>query len=78
MMKDVVIAYSCRECGTEQAILPQEAMAAGSVHCLQCGRQHGQLAEIQRELADRAREEGIRKAGQIYRMRPFRRKRMLP
>jgi hypothetical protein len=77
-MKDIVIAYPCRECEAGQAILLQGIGAPGILHCLQCGRQHGSLSEIQRELADRAREEGARKARQIYRTRPFRRKYSLP
>jgi hypothetical protein len=40
------------------------------VRCAQCGRKHGHLDEVQKELADKAREESSQKMQQIYRNRP--------
>ena len=70
MTTPVTIAYLCLKCGAEQAILPSKIEATGLVRCVQCGRQHGRLDEVQKELADSAREERMQKIRQIYRNRP--------
>jgi hypothetical protein len=40
------------------------------VRCAQCGRKHGRLDEVQKELASKAREESTQKLQQIYQNRP--------
>jgi hypothetical protein len=40
------------------------------VRCAQCGREHGRLDKVQKELASKAREESSQKVQQIYRNRP--------
>jgi DNA-directed RNA polymerase subunit RPC12/RpoP len=70
MKTPVTIAYLCLKCGAEQAILPSKIEATGLVQCVQCGRKHGRLDEVQKQLANSAREEGSQKARQIYRNRP--------
>jgi Zn ribbon nucleic-acid-binding protein len=70
MTKPITFAYPCPKCGARQAILPSKSEAAGIVQCVQCGRKHGLLDEVQKELASKAREESSRKLQQIYRNRP--------
>ena len=70
MTTPIAIAYPCPKCGAGRAILPPKIEAAGLVRCAQCGRQHGRLAEVQKELANKAREESSQKMQQIYRNRP--------
>ena len=70
MTTPITIAYLCPKCGAGQAILPFKIEATGFVRCAQCGRQHGRLAEVQKELASKAREESLQKMQQIYRNRP--------
>ncbi len=70
MTQPVTIAYPCLKCGAGQAILPPKIEAAGLVRCFQCGREHGRLDEVQKELANKAREESSHKLQQIYRNRP--------
>ncbi|WP_262273293.1 hypothetical protein [Microvirga yunnanensis] len=70
MTAPITIAYTCPKCGAGQAILPPKIEAAGMVQCAQCDRQHGRLHEVQKELANKAREEGSQKMQQIYRNRP--------
>jgi uncharacterized Zn finger protein (UPF0148 family) len=70
MTTPITIAYLCPKCGTGQAILPPKIEAAGVVRCAQCGRQHGRLDEVQKELASKAREDSLQKMQQIYRNRP--------
>jgi hypothetical protein len=70
MTTPITIAYPCPDCGAEQAILPQKIEAISLVRCAQCDRPHGRLDEVQRQLSDQAREEGSRRAQQIYRTRP--------
>ena len=70
MTTPITFAYPCPKCGAGQAILPPKIEAAGMVRCAQCGRQHGHLAEVRKELADNAREESAQKMQQIYRNRP--------
>jgi Zn ribbon nucleic-acid-binding protein len=70
MTKPITFAYPCPRCGVGQAILPSKSEAAGIVQCIQCGRKHGLLDEVQKELASKAREESSRKLQQIYRNRP--------
>jgi uncharacterized Zn finger protein (UPF0148 family) len=70
MTSPIAIAYPCPKCGAGQAILPPKSEAAGMVRCAQCGRKHGRLDEVQKELASKAREESTQKLQQIYRNRP--------
>jgi uncharacterized Zn finger protein (UPF0148 family) len=75
MTTPITFAYPCPKCGTGQAILPPKIEAAGMVRCAQCGRKHGRLDEVQKELASKAREESSQKMQQIYRNRPTRKNR---
>jgi Zn ribbon nucleic-acid-binding protein len=75
MTKPITFAYPCPRCGVGQAILPSKSEAAGIVQCVQCGRKHGLLDEVQKELASKAREESSRKLQQINRNRPTRKNR---
>jgi uncharacterized Zn finger protein (UPF0148 family) len=70
MTTPITIAYPCPKCGVGQATLPPKSEAAGMVRCAQCGRKHGRLDEVQKELASKAREESTQKMQQIYRNRP--------
>jgi uncharacterized Zn finger protein (UPF0148 family) len=70
MTTPVTIAYLCPKCGAGQAILPPKIEAAGMVRCAQCGRQHGSLDEVQKEITRKAREDSSQKMQQIYRNRP--------
>jgi uncharacterized Zn finger protein (UPF0148 family) len=70
MTQPITIAYSCPKCGTGHAILPPKSEAAGMVRCAQCGRKHGRLDKVQKELASKARAESSQKMQQIYRNRP--------
>jgi uncharacterized Zn finger protein (UPF0148 family) len=70
MTQPITIAYSCPKCGTGHAILPPKSEAAGIVRCAQCGRKHGSLDEVRRQLANQAREESTQKLQRIYRNRP--------
>jgi Zn ribbon nucleic-acid-binding protein len=70
MTSPIAIAYPCPKCKAGQAILPPKSEAAGMVRCAQCGRKHGRLDEVQKELASKAREESTQKLQQIYRNRP--------
>ena len=72
MKTPVTIAYPCPQCGAGQAILPSKIEAAGMVHCAQCGQKHGRLDEVQRQLANRAREESAQRMREINRTRPTR------
>ena len=70
MTEPITIAYPCPKCGVGRAILPPKLEATGVVRCVQCGKQHGRLDEVQRQLANWAREESFQKMRQIYRNRP--------
>jgi hypothetical protein len=70
MTTPVTIAYPCPKCGAGQAVLPSRIEAAGLVRCAQCGRKHGRLDEVQRQIAGKAREEGAQRKREIYRVRP--------
>lgn len=70
MTTPVTIAYSCPKCRAGQAILPSKIEAAGIVRCAQCGRKHGRLDDVQRQIADKAREEGAQRVREVYRIRP--------
>ena len=70
MRNPVTFAYPCPRCEAAQAVLPPKIEAAGIVRCVQCGRQHGRLDEVRKELASTAREESFHKMQQIYRNRP--------
>jgi hypothetical protein len=70
MTTPVTIAYPCPKCGAGQAILPLKIEAAGMVRCVQCGRKHGRLDEVQRQLVSKAREEGAKRVQEVYRVRP--------
>jgi DNA-directed RNA polymerase subunit RPC12/RpoP len=70
MTTPITIAYLCPKCGAGQAILPSKIEATGLVRCAQCGRPHGRLAEVQEQLASKAREESLQTMQQIYRNRP--------
>lgn len=70
MPKPITIAYPCPKCGTGQAVLPPKSETVGVVLCAGCGRKHGRLDEVRKELASKAREESSQKMQQIYRNRP--------
>jgi uncharacterized Zn finger protein (UPF0148 family) len=70
MTKPITIAYPCPKCGVGQAILPPKIEAAGAVRCVQCGQKHGCLDEVQRQLANKAREESAQRVREVYRVRP--------
>ena len=70
MTKAITIAYPCPKCGAGHAILPSKSEAVSMVLCAECGRKHGRLDEVQKELASKAREESLQKMQQIYRNRP--------
>jgi Zn ribbon nucleic-acid-binding protein len=70
MATPITIAYPCPQCTGGQVILPSMIEAAGVVRCAQCGRKHGRLDEVQKELAGKAREESSQKMQRIYRTRP--------
>ncbi|QRM28686.1 hypothetical protein [Microvirga sp. VF16] len=70
MTKPITFAYPCAKCGAGQAILPAKIEAMSVVQCVQCGRKHGRLDEVQKQLATKAREESFQKMRQIYRNRP--------
>jgi Zn ribbon nucleic-acid-binding protein len=75
MTKPITFAYPCPKCGVRQAILPLKSEAAGIVQCVQCGRKHGRLEDVQKALASKAREESSQKMQQINRNRPTRKNR---
>jgi Zn ribbon nucleic-acid-binding protein len=75
MTKPITFAYPCPKCGAGQALLPTKIDPAGIVRCAQCGRRHGRLNEVQKELASKARDESSQKLQQIYRNRPTRKNR---
>jgi len=70
MTTPIMIAYPCPKCRAGQAILPSKIGPAGMVRCAQCGRKHGRLNEVQRQLATKAREEGAQRVREVYRVRP--------
>ena len=70
MTTPITIAYPCPKCGAGQAILPPKIEAAGAVRCAQCGQKHGRLDEVQRQLANKAREESAQRVREVYRVRP--------
>jgi len=70
MSGSVTIAYLCPKCGAKHAVLPPKSETAGTVRCSQCGRAHGSLDEVQKEIATKAREEGAQRVRQVYRVRP--------
>ena len=70
MTTPIMIAYPCPKCGAGRAILPSKIEVTGIVLCAECGRKHGCLDEVQKELASKAREESSQKMQQIYRNRP--------
>ncbi len=72
------MAYSCPKCKAGQAILPPKIEATGIVRCAQCGQKHGRLDEVQKELANRAREESAQRMQEIYKARPTQKNRSLP
>jgi DNA-directed RNA polymerase subunit RPC12/RpoP len=70
MTTPITIAYPCPKCGAGQAILPSKIEAAAMVRCAQCGRKHGRLGEVQRQIAGKALEESTQRKREIYRVRP--------
>jgi DNA-directed RNA polymerase subunit RPC12/RpoP len=70
MTTPVTIAYPCPKCRAGQAILPSKIEAAGIVRCARCGRKHGRLDEVQRQIVSKAREEGAQRKREVYRDRP--------
>jgi predicted Zn finger-like uncharacterized protein len=66
----ITIAYPCPKCRAGQAILPSKIEAAGLVRCAQCGQKHGRLDEVQRQLLSKARQEGVQRVREVYRVRP--------
>jgi DNA-directed RNA polymerase subunit RPC12/RpoP len=70
MTQPITIAYPCPKCAAGQAILPSKIEPTGIVRCAQCGRRHGRLEEVQRQLANQAREEGAQRVREVYRTRP--------
>ena len=70
MTAPVTIAYPCPKCGAGHAILPSKIEATGVVRCAQCGRKHGRLDDVQRQLVSKAREEGAQRVREVYRVRP--------
>jgi DNA-directed RNA polymerase subunit RPC12/RpoP len=73
-----MIAYLCPKCAARQAILPPKIEAASIVRCAQCSRKHGRLDEVQRQLADQAREVNARKVREVYKARPTGKNRSSP
>jgi len=70
MTTPITIACPCPKCGAAQAILPSKIEASGIVRCAQCRQKHGRLDKVQRQLANKAREEGIQRVREVYRVRP--------
>ena len=70
MTTSITIAYPCPQCEAKQAVLPPRSEAAGIVRCARCGRKHGRLDEVQRQLVSKAREEGAQRVREVYRVRP--------
>ena len=70
MTTSITIAYPCPKCGAGHALLPSGIEAAGIVSCAQCGRKHGRLDDVQRQLVSKAREEGAQRVREVYRTRP--------
>lgn len=66
----VTISYPCPKCGSGQAILPSKIEAVSIVRCTRCGQAHGRLDEVQRQVANRAREESSGRMREIYNARP--------
>ena len=72
MTTPITIAYLCPKCGAGQAILPPKIEAAGMVRCAQCGRQHGSLDEVQKEITSKAHEDSPQKMRRILPKPPHR------
>jgi DNA-directed RNA polymerase subunit RPC12/RpoP len=70
MTTPITIAYPCLKCEAGRAILPSKIETTGIVRCTQCGRKHGRLDEVQRQLAHQAREESAQRVREVYRTRP--------
>jgi hypothetical protein len=67
MTTAITMVYSCRSCGSKQAVLPPRPNVASIVKCATCAREHGPLGEVRRELLLLARQSAAHKAEKIFR-----------
>jgi hypothetical protein len=67
MSTAITMVYSCRSCGSTQAVLPPRPNVASIVKCGNCAREHGALGEVRRELLLLARQSAAHKAEKIFR-----------
>ena len=51
-MMDVTVEIHCGACGSANYSLAGDAAAASDLHCNDCGRKMGSLAELQAEMLD--------------------------